>query len=339
LANLASNSTLARTAMPTSTLRKKKLEDAAYQWETKESFERRFRDRVTSSLNQVERNCTEALKNSKYGTFVYPGNGQLKFKNPIFNYNGDLLAEVEHLSVDRGEIIVPESLHTTNKLATNRRATNTLTANGRIKIPGLEQVMIKIKQVSGGGPNPYSTPNRIDPLQPKLEWVSPENGISEIKEATLDTKPVTITATNTSKATVNLKYFTVSVISGPDKRKLFTADKFVAGPPPKTASKEIIGYITVSDTPTNSLRLAKVDISQTSGQKHQWNFRVTNVSTNHLLTFAPGSQVQLKFQAPTGLPNPYNVNIHEEWTEDNATSPGYKDIVRTVQLVGEVRDI
>lgn len=50
---------------------------------------------MTDTLKIVKDNLAKLFKTS--GDFVYPGNGQLMFKDPEFNNRGDLLAVVDYL--------------------------------------------------------------------------------------------------------------------------------------------------------------------------------------------------------------------------------------------------
>lgn len=57
---------------------------------------------IGSHLVKLRENLEKAFKSS--GRFIYPGNGQLDFKNPMFNNNGDLLSEIHYKPIKQVQV-------------------------------------------------------------------------------------------------------------------------------------------------------------------------------------------------------------------------------------------
>ncbi|KAI0454542.1 hypothetical protein F5B21DRAFT_514631 [Xylaria acuta] len=153
-----------------------------------------FKNKLKSSLDLCVQNLESGLINT--GKFVYPGNGTLRFLNPCINRHGNVLAELEYLPLQKGEVI-------------------------QVPVPK----KVPLPQIAWPVQNPVTVSSGVCAPKQKMTWrtVQAHPASDILKEKT--TAEIKIIAKNETEDDQYFGFFSVTFKSGNGPGNLFDAAK------------------------------------------------------------------------------------------------------------------
>ncbi|CAP67922.1 uncharacterized protein PODANS_1_17947 [Podospora anserina S mat+] len=263
-----------------------------------------FKQKLKTSLDVCVKDLQNGLINT--GKFVYPGNGTLRFLNPCINRHGNVLAELEYLPLQKGEVI-------------------------QVPVPH----KAALPQIVRPPENPVTVSSGVCAPRQKMTWstVQTNPAASELKEMT--TAEIKILATNNTGSEQYFGHLSVTFKAGKGPGNLFDAAHIQrAGADTKGAAQIQPGSETkAGDEESEPKYTIDLDISEgiDGADKKIGLSQIGQIANSDIILWQaivsakkeqaiivpPGGYVGFKFFIRTGGEGSYTHTVYESFRDEN----------------------